>query len=71
MLRVQVRALSMRIAMRQGRRVPFDDESAAIYDVVAPTHDAAHFDALLHHWPRCCQAAAPCPRATRRSAPAS
>ena len=37
----------MRIAMRQGRRVAFDEESAAIYDVVAPTHDAAHFDALL------------------------
>ena len=47
MLRVQVRALTMRIAMRQGRRVAFDDESAAIYDVVAPTHDAAHFEALL------------------------
>ena len=47
MLRVQVKALGMRIAMRQGRRVPFDEESAAIYDVVAPTHDAAHFEALL------------------------
>ena len=47
MLRVQVRALAMRIAMRQGRRVPFDQETAALYDVVAPTHDAAHFDALL------------------------
>jgi len=47
MLRVQVRALDMRIAMRQGRAVPFDEESSAIYDVVAPTHDAAYFETLL------------------------
>lgn len=47
MLRVQVRALGMRVAMRQGRVVPFDEETAAIYDVVAPTHDAAHFETLL------------------------
>jgi hypothetical protein len=47
MLRVQARALGLRVAIRQGRRVPFDEESAAIYDVVAPTHDETHFASLL------------------------
>jgi hypothetical protein len=47
MLRAQVRSLAMRVAMQGGRRVPFDEESAALYDAVAPTHDAAHFEALL------------------------
>lgn len=46
-LRAQVRALSMRVAIQTGRRVPFDEESRALYDVAAPTHDAAYFDALL------------------------
>lgn len=47
MLRVQVRALETRLAMRLGTRLPFDRESAGLYDAVAPTHGAAHFEALL------------------------
>ena len=46
-LRAQARALDMRAAVRAGERVPFDAESAALYDAVAPTHDAAYFDRLL------------------------
>ena len=47
MLRAQVRALETRIAMRLGTHLAFDRESARLYDAVAPTHGAAHFDALL------------------------
>ncbi len=47
MLKAQTRALQMRAAMRAGERVSFDEESAALYDAVAPTHDEAHFDRLL------------------------
>ena len=47
MLRAQVRALAMRTAMRAGRRVTFDEESAVLYDAVAPTHGAPHFEGLL------------------------
>ncbi|MGV3516695.1 hypothetical protein [Luteitalea sp.] len=47
MLRAQVRALAARVAMQAGARVSFDDESGALYDAVAPTHDAAHFEPLL------------------------
>jgi hypothetical protein len=46
-LRAQARALDMRAAVRAGERVLFDAESAAQYDAVAPTHDAAYFDRLL------------------------
>ena len=46
-LRAQVRALAARAALQQGHRSTFDEESAAIYDVVAPTHGAAFFDRLL------------------------
>ncbi len=46
-LRAQARALAMRATMQSGARVQFDDESAALYDAVAPTHEAAHFDGLL------------------------
>jgi hypothetical protein len=47
MLRAQARALAMRAAVRAGERTTFDEESAALYDATAPTHDAAHFDRLL------------------------
>ncbi len=46
-LRAQAAALGTRIAMRSGARMPFDEESAALYDAVAPTLEAGHFDALL------------------------
>ena len=47
MLRAQARALDMRAATRAGTHAGFDEESAALYDAIAPTHDAAHFDQLL------------------------
>jgi 4-hydroxybenzoate polyprenyltransferase len=47
MLRAQARALETRVALRLGMHLPFDEESAGLYDAVAPTHGAAHFDALL------------------------
>ncbi len=47
MLRAQARAVATRAAVRAGERLAFDEESAALYDAVAPVHDAAHFDALL------------------------
>lgn len=47
MLRAQQRALRTRAATVAGRRLSFDAESAALYDAVAPTHDAAHFNRLL------------------------
>lgn len=46
-LRAQVRALETRVAVRLGSRLPFDQESAGLYDAVAPTHGADHFEALL------------------------
>jgi hypothetical protein len=46
-LRAQTRALAMRTAMQAGRRVGFDEESVALYDAAAPTHDAEYFDALV------------------------
>jgi len=46
-LRAQARALAMRAAIAGGTRVSFDEESRALYDATAPTHDAAHFDGLL------------------------
>lgn len=46
-LRAQVRALTARLHLRSGQALAFDDESAAVFDAVAPTHDAAHFDGLL------------------------
>jgi hypothetical protein len=46
-LRAQARALATRVAMRGGRRLRFDEESSALYDVVAPTHDEAYFDGLV------------------------
>ncbi|BCS33418.1 hypothetical protein TBR22_A26450 [Luteitalea sp. TBR-22] len=47
MLKAQARALATRVAMTAGQRLPFDQESAALYDAVAPTHGAEHFDGLI------------------------
>ncbi|HTU99246.1 MAG TPA: UbiA prenyltransferase family protein [Luteitalea sp.] len=47
MLRAQARALDTRAAITAGERFAFDAESLALYAAAAPTHDEAHFDALL------------------------
>ena len=33
--------------MLEGWRLSFDDESRALYDAVAPTHNEAHFQTVL------------------------
>ena len=43
----QLRAMLARIDVVQGRKLAFDDESRAIYDAVAPTHDEAYFRQLV------------------------
>ena len=43
----QLGAMDARVAVLQGKRLPFDEESRAIYDAVAPTHGEAHFQALV------------------------
>ena len=43
----QLSSLEARVAMRQGRTLSFDEESKALYDAVAPVHDAAHFEGVL------------------------
>lgn len=42
-LRGQVRAVVARIEQLSGRRFSFDEESAALYDAVAPTHPESYF----------------------------
>ncbi len=46
-LRKQLGALRARVGMLQGTTLSFDDESRALYDAVAPHHDAAHFDSII------------------------
>jgi len=43
----QVEALRTRVAMLGGKRLTFDEESRALYDAVAPHHDAAEFEGVL------------------------
>jgi phosphohistidine phosphatase SixA len=43
----QVRAMAARVALLRGERRPFDEESLALYGVVAPHRDAAHFEAVI------------------------
>jgi hypothetical protein len=43
----QLSAVRARLAMLQGRRFTFDEESRALYDAVAPTHTEAEFEAVL------------------------
>ena len=43
----QLRAMDARLALVEGSKLPFDEESALLFDAVAPTHGLAHFDALL------------------------
>ncbi len=43
----RLRALIARAELAAGNQQPFDEESRALFDSVAPTYDAEHFDALL------------------------
>src|SRR5262245_36128356 len=43
----QLEALRARVAMLQGVKMGFDDESKALYDAVAPVHPEAEFAAIL------------------------
>jgi hypothetical protein len=43
----QLSAVRARLAMLQGKRFTFDEESRALYDAVAPTHTEAEFEAVL------------------------
>jgi len=43
----QLAAVEARIRMLNGERLAFDEESRALYDAVAPTHPASHFQKIL------------------------
>ena len=43
----QLEALRARVRMLEGARLSFDEESKALYDAVAPPHDAKEFQAVL------------------------
>jgi hypothetical protein len=43
----QLQAMTARIDMLSGKRLSFDEESKALYDAVAPTQDASHFQGVL------------------------
>jgi hypothetical protein len=46
-LTTQIRSLQAYVRMLKGERLPFDQESKALYDAVAPSHPEAHFQALV------------------------
>ena len=46
-LHTQLASLRARVRMLQGERFTFDEESKALYDAVAPTHDDAHFQRVI------------------------
>lgn len=43
----QLASLRSRVAMLQGKKMTFDEESLALYDAVAPTKPVAEFEAVL------------------------
>jgi hypothetical protein len=43
----QLSALRARVAMLQGKRLTFDEESRALYDAVAPRHTERDFEAVI------------------------
>jgi hypothetical protein len=43
----QVQALRSRVAMLQGKRMSFDEESRALYDAVAPRHTESQFASVI------------------------
>jgi hypothetical protein len=46
-LETQLNSLRARVRMLQGERFTFDEESKALYDAVAPTHDEAYFQRVI------------------------
>src|SRR3954453_841884 len=46
-LQKQLSALSARVRLLKGEHLPFDTESKALYDAVAPTYSEAHFQEVL------------------------
>ena len=46
-LRAQLSAVQARLTMLSGTKLPFDQESKALYDAVAPTYPTSHFDEVL------------------------
>ena len=46
-LRRQLEALGARVAILQGTRLDFDEESKALYDAVAPVHTESEFEAVI------------------------
>ncbi|HEV7506219.1 MAG TPA: hypothetical protein VGS07_15035 [Thermoanaerobaculia bacterium] len=43
----QLQSMVARIDLVSGKKMTFDEESKALYDAVAPTYDAAHFQQIL------------------------
>jgi hypothetical protein len=43
----QLGALVARVDMLQGKKLRFDEESRALYNAVAPSHSAAHYETIL------------------------
>ena len=46
-LQKQISALAARVRMLKGEKLKFDDESRALYDVVAPTYPDSHFEKII------------------------
>jgi hypothetical protein len=46
-LATQLAAVRSRVAMLQGKKMTFDEESKVLYDAVAPTRTAAEFESVL------------------------
>src|SRR5262249_53794600 len=46
-LRRQLEAVLARVRMLAGTTLPFDEESLALYDAVAPTHPESYFQPIL------------------------
>ena len=55
----QLASLRTRVAMLGGRRLGFDEESRALYGVVAPAHTEAEFNAVLQELDRLLPGAGP------------
>jgi hypothetical protein len=47
LLHKRLTSMLLRMDMSEGRRLAFDDESAALFDAVAPDNDAAYFQAII------------------------
>jgi hypothetical protein len=60
-LRTQLGSLRARVRMLQGQRFTFDEESKALYDAVAPTHDEARFQQVIDRLARLLPGSGPVP----------